>query len=243
MKKLMIFCVVMSSINGDIFCAGAAQAHDCCACQLAMQSNMICYVGSLDLDLKGVQGRDFTVLYKGVSLKVHDGVYCFKEPEVASSLYMLFVDVKSIQYASEDNTVSSLMLPKDAAYSCYALTRAEHPSSGADVLVDWAMMPVTLPLIAVKGTSYAQIPLHTIVVPLSPRFFEQSTHGDIIFDNQESKDNEQIIRLPLPRVVAKNRDELLKAVIEADLELLNLKNIHACQEQSQICMDKHSLVQ
>lgn len=243
MNRSLFFCCAIIAFSFQKMVAGVMGAHDCCACQPTVQSSAICYVGSLELDLKGTQGRDFTVLYKGVALKVHDGVYCFKESENILPLHMLFVDANDITYDSEDNTVNSLILTKNARYYCCTLTRVESPASGADVSVDWVINPVNLSHVDIRGILHLQVPLSTIVIPLGAHFFERSAHGDIVFDGQEAKESDQIVRLPRPRLLAKNQDALLKAVVEADIALLNLKNIHVCQEQTQVCMDKHSLVQ
>lgn len=218
-------------------------AHDCCCACPSTRSDATCYVGSLDFKLKHAQSRDFTVLYQGTSVKVHDGMYCFKESEVNIPLFMLFVDPSYIAYRNDECTVSNLALREKSTYHCVLLTRIERAPTGTETIFDWHVTPCMLGSVVVNSKTYLQIPAHTIIIPLSGRFFEKSRDGYLFFTGRSSKDEDRIIHLPAPRVRAGLSKKLLQALDRADIALLNLKNIHTPQERCQICMDKRNLIQ
>lgn len=226
-------------ISSGIFCA---QAHEnpLCGCTANECPNTLCYVGSLDFNLKDPEAQHLKLCYDGTIVRVDQGVYCFKEDRSVEKLYFLFVDPEVIRF--EDNTIDHLTFVSGAPYHCYKLSRNDE-CTASDSSCGWRIKREPMQKKQVNGTLRVIIPDHTLIIPLAGSLFKKSEHDSIVFIHQTLKNNSTVVKLPAPVVAELDHEQIKQALIHANLCIINLKSIHRAQDASEVNLDKHRLVQ
>lgn len=214
-----------------------------CACLLNKSENHNCYIGSLDFKLQ--QQEQLSLYYDGNIVKVNNGVYCFKEHKDVTKFYFLFINPESIRFINDRNNATSyLTFTNSSSYEFYRLKQTKGINLNNESFVDWEIKHKPMKKEQKNNELQIVIPNHTIIVPLSADYFEHNKQGTITFAYEPLKGKKTVIKLPTPQCAeAISRENFVEALLQANLCILNLKNIHAPQEIKKIRMDNHTLMQ
>ena len=213
-----------------------------CTCLLNKSVNHICYLGALDLNLKPTE--QFSLYYDGSIVKMNNGIYCFKEYKDIKKFYFIFINPKSIQFKTDKNNPSSYLSFNDnTAYEFYRLKLTNATDLQNETFVDWAIKKKPMPKQHKNGSLHVVIPNHTIIIPLDAQYFKHDQQI-ITFAYEALKSKHNVVKLPTPQTASDiDRTKFIEAILQANLCMLNLKNIHTPQELTKIRMDNHTLIQ
>lgn len=226
-------------ISSGIFCAQASEI-ELCDCTVNEQADKLCYVGSLDFNLKDPEAQHLKLCYDGTIVRVDQGVYCFKEDCAVEKFYFLFVDPEAIRF--EDNTIDHLTFISSAPYHCYKLIKTDE-CTASNSLCGWRIKREPMQKKQVNGTLRVIIPDHTLIIPLAGNLFKKGEYDSIVFTHNALKNNSTVIKLPAPVIAELDHEQIKQALIHANLCIMNLKSIHRAQDVNKVNLDKHRLVQ
>jgi len=235
-KKIIVLLICLHSLEANIIPAS-------CACLLSKSQDHICYIGSLDLKLK--QTEQLSLYYDGNIVKVNNGVYCFKEHKDVKNFYFLFINPESIRFMNErDNAGSYLTFTNNVPYDFYRLKQVNAVTLNNEPFIDWSIRRKPMPKEHKNGLLRVIIPNHTLIIPLDAQYFSHTQQKTIAFKYDSLKGNRAVIKLPTPQCsTAIERENFIEALLQANLCIINLKNIHSPQEIKKIRMDNHTLMQ
>jgi len=214
-----------------------------CAYLLNKNQDHICYVGSLDFKLK--QTEQLSLYYDGNIVKVNNGVYCFKEHKSIKKFYFLFVNPEYIQFISDRNTATSyLTFTNNIPYEFYRLKPVNAVNLKDEPLINWDIKRKPMSKQQKNNSLRVVIPNHTVIIPLASDYFKHAERENIVFEYEALKGNSSVIKLPTPQCSAElNREKFIEALLQANLCVINLKNIHTPPEVKTVHMDNHTLIQ
>lgn len=213
-----------------------------CVCLLNKNIDHICYIGTLELNLK--QNEQLSLYYDGNIIKVNNGIYCFKEHQDVKNFYFLFINPEAICFRTDHNgTNSYLTFSDNTPYEFYRIKPIKSVSLDNESFIEWNTKQKPMLKEQKNDALRVVIPEHTIIIPLSAEYFDHKNET-IIFNYQPLKGKHAVVKLPIPQyATTTNKDKLVEALLQANLCIMNLKNIHSPQEIKKIRMDNHTLIQ
>ena len=241
MKDFLMFAKI---ITIPLLCFSLVAENISSSCTALLNKNVdhICYIGSIDLNLK--QQEPLSLYYDGSIIKVNNGFYCFKEHKSIKKLYFLFINPEAICFRTDRNeTTSYLTFNDDTPHEFYRIKQKEGISLENETFIDWDIKQKPMKKQKRNLELRVVIPEHTVIIPLSANLFDHS-HGKITFNYKPLKAKHAIIKLPTPQYDQMvNREKLVESLLHANLCIMNLKNIHTPQEIKKIKLDKHNIMQ
>lgn len=232
-KKLRAFVLLPILIN-------AGQITTSCTALLNKTVNHICYVGSLDLNIK--QKEPISLYYDGTIIKANNGIYSFKEHQSVGTLYFLFINPEAICFRTNHNDMGSYLTFDDhASYEFYRIKPTTSTNLENELFVDWNIKQKPMPKQLKNDSLQVVIPEHTIIIPLDAQYFNHED-GKITFTYTPLTARHAIVKLPAPQCNRSTQHEkLIESLLKANLCIMNLKNIHAPQEIKKIKLDNHTI--
>lgn len=234
-KKL--FLIVLYIISGQ-----AIDIPSSCAKLLNKSIDHICYIGSIDLNLK--QKEQLSLYYDGNIIKVNNGVYCFKEHRDVKKFYFLFINPEAICFRTNRHETDSYLTFNDITpYEFYRIKAIESVDLEEESFIDWNIKQKPMKKVQKDDALRVVIPEHTIIIPLTADYFDHQDER-IIFNYKPLKNKHAVVKLPTPQYAqSTDREKLIESLLQANLCIMNLKNIHAPQEIKKIRLDNHTLIQ
>jgi len=213
-----------------------------CTCLLNKSIDHMCYVGNLDLNLK--QDEPLSLYYDGNIIKVNNGIYCFKEHKDIKKFYFLFINPEAICFRTDHNGINSyLTFNNNTPYEFYRIKPTKSVNLDDQSFIDWNTKQKPMPKEQKNNSLRVVIPEHTIIIPLSAEYFDHKNEN-IIFNYQPLKDKHAVVSLPSPQYAKTiNQNKLIESLLQANLCIMNLKNIHSPQDIKKIRLDNHTLMQ
>lgn len=233
------FFVMLFVLGAGVF---VTRVNGTCSC-LTKGEASVCYLGALELSCKKAEAKRLCLYYDGAIINVSGGVYSFKEVRDIKKLNILFVDPTAIQLDNSENTVYHLTILTSTPYDFYELSRGSSwfslRSTG-----NWSIRNASLERQQIDGQERFVIPEHTIIVPLDSAFFKKGNDRDVTFTTQPGSDTHALVHLPALHV-ERGFDEAQfeRALLQAEVCMLNLKSTHAAPDRQCVCMDNHTVVQ
>jgi hypothetical protein len=223
-KHLLSFFLGLFVFYTNLYVSPLAATHS--------DESMVC-IGSWNIPQKV---KNFPLIFQGEIIENEEGMFCFNIPMHQTALGMLFIDIKYVRFEMKGNTVTGIKIadetPEYKFFIFYKSLCNSDPLKPFLKRFTWKIEQQELPVISLPGKKpFHEIPLFTIIVPLSPSFFEHDSQKNMIF-SQESWDlTKQFMKLPAPSFTKNNETKLQKAVEASFLAIPDLRPINTTQEK------------
>lgn len=181
--------------------------------------------------------ENLPLIFQGEIIKNIDGAFSFKLPIEQQAIGLLFVDIQYLRFEMDGNNVTGLKIaPNTPGYEFYILSKDFEDTINESFIIRkfiWYTEQQELPLTKHHQTYCREIPLFTLIIPISGSLFEHDATGKMVFATPTWDPKKQFVQLPLPTFLTDESTikKLQKAILNVFCALPDLRPIHNPQEE------------
>lgn len=177
---------------------------------------------------------DFDVLFQGQRITCKEGLFFCSLPRSFPQMLLLFIDPANIHVSNKDNTIWYLTTTTETPYQAFECRIIRKDNTN----YSWDIRRVALPGSFKDGESNVLvIPINTLIIPFAPQHFRADTAQTIKLDSASWNNDARAIPLPTPLAPVSDSATLKKAIIHANMALLNLRAVHGAQQKAEFIQD------